>query len=261
MTPHFVCFIDLQGTKDNIKTHKDKNYISQLHAIMDLCRKINNSQRKQLKIKTFSDNICFLLPIPEDMQKAKEDFYTFLTVVAIFQILLLKYTGELVRGGIAAGDAFCDDVLVWGDALTAAYLLESSKETRYPVVFLAENLEQYFITPNCHGLAMKDSRFKNYFLNFFVKLDNDSARPLIEDVFDKLSQKIASSIFCDRTRDDVFQKLIWTCSYYNAVAMKLERPDLIFDMTWNQKGMDPIPIIPLALFQRSKTPKTAERKD
>ena len=262
MTPYFVCFIDLLGTTDNIKTHRDKNYVSQLHAIMDLCRKINDLQQRQLKIKTFSDNICFLLPIPEDMQKAKLDFHTFLTVVATFQILLLKYTGELVRGGIAAGDAFCDDALVWGEALVEAYSLESSKGTNYPAVFLADDLVQYFPDNyNCLGLAIHDARFKNRFLNFFVELDNEPSKPLLKDVFDKLSQKLQASIFSDPTRGDVFQKLIWTCSYYNAVAVKLERPDLVFDITWNQAGGIKIPIVPHAEFQKSKTPKTAERKD
>ena len=134
-TPYFVCFMDLLGTSTNIRLGVDKKYVDGLYCVLDICRQLQKDNSR-LKIKTFSDNICFFYPIPDDIQQAQEDFIGFLRTVSYFQLILMMTTAELVRGGIACGGGYCDDIFTWGEALVKAADLEKNGVNKYPRIAL-----------------------------------------------------------------------------------------------------------------------------
>ena len=99
-----------------------------------------------MKVKTFSDNICLLYPIPKTLSAAKIAFKAFAASVASLQTLLLVFTGEWVRGGIAVGDAFADEHMVWGDALVRAADLE--KKANIPLVEIDLPVVEKYVNSN-----------------------------------------------------------------------------------------------------------------
>ena len=174
MQQYFVCFMDLLGTKYNVLSGHDKRFVGVLHALCQICGQIQAAQLPNLKIKTFSDNICLLVPIPNDLESAKHSFQLILELVSWFQIMLLVNTGELVRGGLAAGEAFCDNDFVWVKALVKAYDIEASKVI-IPVIGIEPSTFDTYVEGNCHGLALKRAASEIPFVNYPALLSAKNA--------------------------------------------------------------------------------------
>ena len=132
---HIVAFIDILGSSKAIKEDSQKSLKVMHSAYENALKGFNNIfDNKNIKptVKIFSDNIAVSVPCLDGLEKP-----CFLAVAMMSAVIQVEFLKEkyLTRGGIAMGDYFCDDVMVWGNALVKAYELES-KIAFYPRVII-----------------------------------------------------------------------------------------------------------------------------
>lgn len=133
-------FLDLLGVKESIK-YDNGEFLDKLGKIYDSTLRRYKSEcnikfRDIIRTKIFSDNIVFECKINDG--DGFEEFCQIAFITAILQEELLK-NNLLLRGAITKGDSFLDDVLVFGKALSEAYLLED-KFALYPRVIISKEL-------------------------------------------------------------------------------------------------------------------------
>lgn len=133
-------FLDLLGVKENIEKDNGE-FLEKLGTIYDSTLRIYKSVcdrnlRDNIRTKIFSDNIVFECEIVDS--DGFDEFKQIAFISAILQEELLR-NNLLLRGAITIGDSFLDDVLVFGKALSDAYLLESNRAL-YPRVILSQEL-------------------------------------------------------------------------------------------------------------------------
>lgn len=136
---HIIAFIDILGSSKAIITDSQSS-LEIVHSAYESALKEFNTlfDNKKIKptVKVFSDNIVVAVPCPQGLEKPC--FLAIAMMSGIIQVEFLKKK-YLTRGGITIGDFFCDDVMVWGNALVKAYELES-KVAVYPRVIIEPEL-------------------------------------------------------------------------------------------------------------------------
>lgn len=224
--PYFVCFMDLLGSSEHIKRSRDKRFVEEFHAILDICDQIDRSD-SPIRIKTFSDNICLLYPIPKEKDEARLAFRAFAASVANLQTLLLMHTEEWVRGGIVAGNAFVDEHFVWGDALVSAVELE--KRANIPLIEIALPTVEEYVVSNCDGLVLRLGK-EHPFINYFAVLTKENIDKILKLFQFQIGNKISE---WDKpiTLDAQSDKIAWAVAYYNTMAKKFGYDELIFSFT------------------------------
>lgn len=86
--------------------------------------------QNNIKMKIMSDSICLF--IKKDFPNALPYLMSYCVA---FQCDLLLATGLLLRGGITSGDMYVQDDIIFGPALTEAYLLEE-KNAKVPRIII-----------------------------------------------------------------------------------------------------------------------------
>ena len=139
---HYVAFLDILGFKEHLK----KNSCETMYSIFDVLR---NKTRKQLnlngvqieayehiKYTILSDSIIVYIDASID-----DAFATLVDVCASLQKALANREEPiLMRGGIAKGNLFYENDIIYGEGLVKAYLLESNL-AKYPrIIFSGETL-------------------------------------------------------------------------------------------------------------------------
>jgi hypothetical protein len=92
---------------------EDKNIPAELRDL---------SQKDSYALKAFTDNIVMGWPVRDD---AEAELGTALSKFAFFQLSMVM-EGFFIRGAISVGEAYVDEIAVYGSALTEAYGGESS---------------------------------------------------------------------------------------------------------------------------------------
>ena len=124
-----VIFIDLLGTKNN-KNFEDKFLIHRIFHGEALANEKRNMQHVIYERKVYSFSDCayiFYYYKPGIEEHRKNDMN--LVYIAMYNtslsLLRIMNAGYLVRGGIAFGDAYFDELGFFGPAVEEAYGLES----------------------------------------------------------------------------------------------------------------------------------------
>jgi hypothetical protein len=145
-----VAFVDILGFLDLIGTAEKNNtqnkFLQKLHHALSTSRgwlEDNVDGVAQLKelvskdfyvLKAFTDNIVMGWPVRDD---GESELGSAIMKLADFQFTM-SLEGFFVRGGIAVGDAYIDDITVFGGALSQAYNAES-RLARDPRIVLAKS--------------------------------------------------------------------------------------------------------------------------
>lgn len=136
---HIVAFIDILGSSKAIAVDSQSS-LKIIHSAYEGALKGFNSlfDNKKIKptVKIFSDNIVVAVPCPKGFEKPCFLAVTMMSGIIQVEFLKKKY---LTRGGITIGDYFCDDVMMWGNALVKAHHLESQVAV-YPRVIIDPDL-------------------------------------------------------------------------------------------------------------------------
>jgi hypothetical protein len=132
LLPSFVCYADILGYSqlsiDAIKNGQGEQFLSHLRKALtsayERVKKHANGwgDRDSFLIKIFTDNIVVGYPIPSykvSGDYGESELGDILSIFAEFQVGLAM-EGFLIRGGIAFGNHYMDDEIVFGDALIEA---------------------------------------------------------------------------------------------------------------------------------------------
>lgn len=140
---HYVAFLDILGFKEHLKT----NSCEDMYAVFDVLRKRAHKQLnlngvqieayEHIKYTILSDSIVVYIDA-----EIEDAFATLVDVCSNLQRALAnRDTPILMRGGIAKGDLFSDDGIIYGEGLVKAYLMETNL-AKYPrIVFSGDTLE------------------------------------------------------------------------------------------------------------------------
>lgn len=154
---YFVAFIDILGFKriiDNSTCEEVlklfSNFKTQLRDIKLGKDSIVNAD--DIKFKTMSDSIVFY--IKDDSKNA---LFALLATCAIFQTNLIKMEKPILsRGGITHGQFYINGDVMFGKALTSAYLLES-QNAKYPRIIMCNSLIKEYGNDFCSKLVFEDN--------------------------------------------------------------------------------------------------------
>lgn len=123
-----VGFIDTLGAKAFAAS---ETFLNALAYMVDLQQKVALAQPGDaVRTVYFSDNIGASIPLAGlDAAGAKRAVCQLLRLLAGIQLYYLRDFGILCRGGVAVGDCFHGQNMIFGPALVEAYLLESTAVT------------------------------------------------------------------------------------------------------------------------------------
>lgn len=211
-----VAFIDILGSSEEMQ--KDpQNALNTVHnaydAALEMYETIFKEHLDKVQIKIFSDNI--VLSCPYEKIGLEKAFHIVVVLSALIQERLLHYY-MLSRGGIAVGDFFSDEVMIWGNALVQAHNLECSVAIFPRIVIHPELIAKvgYFvkketgenegfmdwIAQDQDGLCYID-----YFNWKYMKDPRVMLTVFLEDNDDRLAEHLKNL--------KVVQKIIWHANY------------------------------------------------
>ena len=234
--PSVVAFIDILGYMDLIssaeKSDTQNEVLKRLHESLSAGRTwleeayAGSSELKKLTkvdryvLKAFTDNIVIAWPIRQDGEVEIGNAYSKLSD---FQFTM-SLEGFFVRGGIAVGNAYVDDITVFGDGVTQAYIGES-KIARDPRIVLTESAVaavkehlEYYGNPR-H--APQTSEFLidsdgQWFVNYLecVLIAADERGPFYDE-FLRHKSAVERKLLEYKNDPPIFSKYAWVANYHN----------------------------------------------
>ena len=243
-----VAFVDILGFKTIIEDSVcDTSLRRKALEATEIIHSRRGGKIEGTQVTTFSDSAVISCPL--NMRNAL--FYTIIDIIHLQ--LELGNKGLMLRGGIAIGDVYHDDDIVFGLAMNEAYFLES-KVAKFPrVVIRRETLDEGFV--NTEGLSKyeietnwqdlmtlvkpdnynENENDENLFFIDFLRQDNELTDfgdeyyewlkafrvAIVEGLnrYSKASSDYQVMSLPDRTEADrVFKKYRWLLSYWNHVV-------------------------------------------
>jgi len=136
-----VAFLDILGFSTMVQDSKvDTEMRRKIMKAMKIIRKSGESEESEYKkVSTFSDSAVISYPLHSNSSL----FYLLIDVIHLQ--LMLGTIGVMIRGGIAIGDCYHDEKIVFGPAMNEAYRLEK-KVALWPRVVIMEKTIEYGIT-------------------------------------------------------------------------------------------------------------------
>lgn len=207
-----VAFIDILGSTAAIKSDAEKS-LEMMHDAytesMDLFDYLFEDKSVRPSVKIFSDNI--IVAMPRMGESGHGAFCAVVMMSAIIQVQFLK-RGLLTRGGIASGNFFADEVMVWGMALVKAYDLESNVAIYPRVVVDPELIKELGLTKeNCEFRSKEwivqdeDSLFVVDYINKYLENRDFFAIRMLDVIEQKIVQHSGNIKIC--------QKWLWLMNY------------------------------------------------
>lgn len=141
-TQYYVAFLDILGFKDRVtqdpceKILKMYELLGNMHDTYFV--EEPEERKNNIKVKIMSDSICIY--IKASITNALDELMKF--CVAVQCSLLIQEPCTFVRGGITCGDMYAKDDIMFGPALTKAYLLEE-KNAKVPRIIIRKSTLDY----------------------------------------------------------------------------------------------------------------------
>jgi len=142
-TRYYVAFLDILGFKNLVNGSQ-----ATCQKILNIYKAFGDMQKayfgeeyektQDVKMKVMSDSIC--LYIEADIPNALDSLISF--CIAFQYDLLTLPSCIFVRGGIALGDMYVENDIVFGPALTEAYLLEE-QNAKVPRIIIQKKVLDY----------------------------------------------------------------------------------------------------------------------
>jgi len=234
----WVCYADILGykqlTEDAINNGECQNFLNTLnealsHSYNRIQRLLVNGEKAIWAVKTFTDNIVIGYPARNaDINDGVPEFVSVLNIFMEFQAgLAMK--GFFLRGGVAFGEHYMDEDIVFGEAF-----LEAVKQDRRggpPCISLAPSAIERFkkiadyykyphSTPHYESL-LKDADGSIY-LNYLSEAIRDF--PDFEIYFDlikKHNKQIVRGLINYKAKPDIRAKYEWLARYHNFFCQEI----------------------------------------
>jgi len=237
MLPSFVCHVDILGyaqlSKAAINSGQGQQFLMRLReALSNAYDRVRERARSvifdesRFALKVFTDNIVIGYPIDDPpINKGEPELGDVFDVLASFQAGLAQ-EGFLTRGGIAFGEHYMDNDIVFGDAfLQATSLDRAGGAPRIALASSALELVQQHLSfygriehsPHYHYL-LKDADgtiFLNYLGQAFAAFpDYGIFFELIEGHWRHIREGLREY----RAKPDVRAKYEWSARYHNFIC-------------------------------------------
>ncbi len=243
MTPSLVCYADILGfshlSKEAIGSGKGEQFLSRLRrALTKAYSSVKESAKSWLNegdlfsIKIFTDNIVLGWPIPDwkrNGEYGEPEFGRIVSMFADFQVQLML-EGFLVRGGIAFGNHYMDDDVVFGDALLEAVSLD--KAGGPPRISFSPFLVDKIILPHlgfygkidfsphyeCVLCDFDGKLFINYLYKAFELFPNDGG--IFFEIIERHRGLIVNGLQEYKGDLSVRSKYEWVARYHNFICQE-----------------------------------------
>lgn len=237
MLPSFVCYADILGfshlSKEAIKSDNGPHFLNTIHHALcsayDRIRKHSKGFRDNpaYAVKVFTDNIVIGYPLHgHDLGHGEIELADILIIFSEFQAGLAM-EGFFLRGGIAFGDHYMDDDIVFGDALIDA--VNQDKSGGAPCISLTKSAidkvrrqlafygdEPDWAPDHYHLLEDADGTiFINYLDDAFRAFPDGG--PFFETI-EKHQQNIIRGLNDYKGKPGVRAKYEWAARYHNYVC-------------------------------------------
>jgi len=243
LKPSVVAFIDILGYRELVNSAANREESQQIldrlhasllsgHAHVDPNRKDDirrDIHKKDLSaFRAFTDNIVIGYPISSDGEiELGQIFYD----LSYFQTRL-TLDGFFVRGAIAVGDLYIDDIAVFGAGLVDAYEAES-KLARDPRIVLATSAKEavrhhigYYDVPTeapQNDYLLEDSDGQ-YFLHYLSSLVDENGH-VHQAEFGKHKQCVEAQLALFKSKPPIWSKYLWAANYHNYFCQKTKGVD------------------------------------
>lgn len=229
---HIVLFFDLLGFKEMmIKAASAEDGGADLLArfdsgVADVVRSelVPEGDSPLWKYKGFTDNFVVALPADRDAFDAAENQFGLATVVLAELQLRLALGGWFVRGGMAYGSFFMDDVTVFGPPLVEAVTLES-KVAKNPRVVMSLDVERIVLrqlkfysdpyeSPQ-NGYVLRDADgllFLNY---LYSPIGLGAPHEYVVDVVRRHKDEVERQLADAGVGESILAKYRWVARYHN----------------------------------------------
>lgn len=245
-TTSAVIFLDILGTKDR------NNFEEKFAVHRAFHEEVKDNEERQTAIphviytrvlRSFSDCAFILYAYKDGIADERKNDLNLLYIALYntsLSIIRILNAGFLVRGGATLGDAFIDELGLFGPAIEEAYELESGKDQAiYPRVILANEVGErlyhwersqddgtalmLFSTPPRLILRDNDGR---YLLNVFYQLEMSASLQFGEIEFTLASVKTAVENAIIRTEgrhgsnECIMRKMAWMREFTSHANVK-----------------------------------------
>ncbi len=171
-------------------------------------------------LKAFTDNIVIGWPVHDD---AEAELAGAFSDLAAFQ-LRLAMEGYFIRGAISVGDAYVDEIAVFGEALIEAYDGER-KLARDPRIILTESAVAavkhcltYYANParSPHAIDVRRDADGQWFLNYLEEIVSalDEAGPFYAELA-KHKTAVEAKLEEHASNPTIWSKYVWVANYHN----------------------------------------------
>lgn len=252
LRPSWIVYLDILGFVEDIRhaaeSGAQEEHLKLLRSALTEAKECLIAAIKNLRhgmpdlpapyvIKVFTDNIVLGFPIHDD---GESEFGNMVSIVGRYQYTLLKH-GFFVRGGIAFGDLYMDDDVVYGKGLLDAYDAEHTR-ARDPRIVLGPSAMAQVHTHlawyssvdwaphNEHLLVDSDSQmFVNYLA---IPIDGWQAGDQLPAEYQNSAGKhrdlIVSRLKKFAQAPPLWSKYAWVGTYHNLFFTEcVSRPELL----------------------------------
>lgn len=238
MRPSFVCYADILGykklSKQAIESGEGVLFLHKLHKALSSDYKYVKSQEynftgdSRFRIKVFTDNLVIGYPVFDlPIGQSRNTLFHILDIFAQFQIGLIMEE-FFIRGGIAFGDHYMDDFIVFGNAFIEAY--EQDMQGAPPYISFTSSALAYIrqILSKMSKLFLfqyEDKFLKDVngtiFLNYLeVIFNKNHGRDMIFYVMKNHQEAIINCLKKNKDSPDVRIKYEWVAGYHNYICKK-----------------------------------------
>ncbi|MEQ8407304.1 MAG: hypothetical protein RKH07_03420 [Gammaproteobacteria bacterium] len=264
----FVCFADILGysclSKKAISSgHGEAFLVNIREALTQAYTEVRerakswNESHQFFSVKVFTDNIVVGYPIRNFADGFGESELGHLFTIFSEYQMNLAIKGFLVRGGIAFGQHYMDQDIVFGDALIDAVKQDVSggaprmslspsavEALQHHLRFYSEpehSPQSYHLLQDADG-----SVFINYLNNAFVAFPDG---PIFYEIFEKHKDVLESGLSTYKSNPDVKAKFDWVARYHNYVI------DDFFESNPMPAGPDGDEVYASAVYEAQKLKK------
>ena len=231
-------FMDILGyrdmTQDAAQNRAQQQLLERIHQALDkgrvwledkedfMSESKALSEKDDFALKAFTDNIVIGWPIYDD---AESELGAAFFKIGYFQFQMVA-SGLFLRGAISIGDAYVDDIAVFGSALDDAYVGESTL-ARDPRIILTssaveavdEHLEYY--ARQTHAPQVRDvlrDSDGQYFLNYMdyvlLPLEEEDGTPSFDELL-RHKAAVEERLASNKDRPTIWSKYAWVAGYHN----------------------------------------------
>ena len=231
-------FVDILGYKDLVKRTKER--ADQEALLLRLHNALSSSRdwldggnlpevvqkfgdKDHFALKAFTDNIAVGWPIGIRQGDGEGELISALDDLATFQLTMVQ-AGFFVRGAVAVGDIYVDEIAVYGDALMEAYSGESklAGDPRIVLTESANDLLRVFLgsSPGRQGSQRSRGVWQDndgqWFINYLdtTLIAESEGGPFFSEL-EQHKRSVQSKLDDYRQNPAIFAKCAWTAGYHN----------------------------------------------